>query len=141
MAASILEERGDILSMSPACARVVRQKRRRWRLALLRRPNTPDTLDVDAKKYLENADSNDGRRTEAQLQNWFRTVTPADDLYEQLHSGLVAFLARYGKTPSAKARINILKFPRRGNAPAENEESNADTIVAMTSQLRRYLGA
>jgi len=33
MAASILEESGDILSMSPACARGT-PKRRRWRLAL-----------------------------------------------------------------------------------------------------------
>jgi hypothetical protein len=31
-------------------------------IGALRRPNTPDTLDIDAKKYLENAGSNDGRR-------------------------------------------------------------------------------
>ena len=33
------------------------------------------------------------------------------------------------------------KVSTEGQRPAENEESNADTIVAMTSQLRRYLGA
>jgi hypothetical protein len=47
--------------------------------------------------------------------------------------------SRYGKTPSAKARVNILKFPRRGNAPAENEESNADTIVAMIIAVAKGL--
>jgi hypothetical protein len=71
-------------------------------IGALRRPNTPDTLDFDAKKYLENADSNDGRRTEAQLQNWFRTVTPADDLYEQLHSGLSLSWPAMGRLPARK---------------------------------------
>jgi hypothetical protein len=50
-------------------------------------------------------------------------------LYEEVHSGLVAFLARYGKTPSAKARANIRSTEEQ--RPAESEESNADTIVAM----------
>ena len=64
-------------------------------IGALRRPNTPDTLDVDAKKYPENADSNDGRRTEAQLQNWFRTVT----------QGMVRYAAESGSAHSTKAAV------------------------------------
>src|SRR6266699_3011157 len=62
--------------------------------------------DIDGRNYLEHAEESDGRRTEAQLQTSFAVVDRNHPLYEELHSALVAFLARYGKTPSTKARIN-----------------------------------
>ena len=62
---------------------------------------------MTAEGYIETAEDLDGRRTEAQLQQWFTAVDPESELGTQLSSALYGFLASYGKAPSTKMRINV----------------------------------
>lgn len=64
---------------------------------------------LNAKTYIESAESRDGRRTEAQLQDWFTVVDRSSPIYDELNTALVAFLASFGKVPSTLMRINVLK--------------------------------
>jgi hypothetical protein len=59
--------------------------------------------------YIDTAEDRDGRRTEAQLQLWFKAVDPESELGTQLSSALYGFLAiaSNGKAPSTKMRINV----------------------------------
>lgn len=61
---------------------------------------------MTASEYLDGS-PRDGRRTEAQLDQWFVEVPEDDELHAELYAGLVAFLDRYGKIPSTKARISV----------------------------------
>jgi hypothetical protein len=81
---------------------------------------------LDAKQYIKSAEQRDGRRTEAQLQQWFALVDPSSDLYEQLSSDLIAFLAKFGKVPSTKMRLNILTV-------AEQPDTNDDIVELMVA--------
>jgi hypothetical protein len=62
---------------------------------------------MSAEGYIDTAEDRDGRRTEAQLQQWFRAVDPESELGTELSSALYGFLAGYGKAPSTKMRINV----------------------------------
>jgi hypothetical protein len=62
---------------------------------------------MTAARYIDTAEDRDGRRTEAQLQQWFTEVDPASQLGKELSAALFAFLAQYGKAPSTKMRINV----------------------------------
>jgi hypothetical protein len=62
---------------------------------------------MTAEGYIDTAEDRDGRRTEVQLQQWFTTVDPETELGTRLNSALYEFLARYGKAPSTKIRINV----------------------------------
>lgn len=62
---------------------------------------------MTAEGYIDTAEDRDGRRTEAQLQQWFKAVDPESELGAQLSSALYGFLASYGKAPSTKMRINV----------------------------------
>jgi hypothetical protein len=62
---------------------------------------------MTAEGYIDTAEDLDGRRTEAQLQQWFAAVDPKSELGTQLSSALYGFLASYGKAPSTKMRINV----------------------------------
>ena len=62
---------------------------------------------MTAEGYIETAEDRDGRRTEAQLQQWFTAVDPESELGTRLSSALYGFLARYGKAPSTKMRISV----------------------------------
>ena len=88
-------------------------------------------------QYVELAEKSliDGRKTEVQLKKWFKQVDPSTDLYEQLSSGLSAFLAEHGKAPSQKMRINI---PRTHDNDTRNGASAAlvDLIVAVAASLQ-----
>ena len=65
---------------------------------------------LTAREYIELSRKGlDGRRTEAQLRQWFRELDPSTDLHERLSSLLSAFLAEHGKAPSCKMRVSILK--------------------------------
>ena len=77
----------------------------------------------------------DGRKTEVQLKNWFMEVDPSSDRYEQLSSALSAFLAKYGKTPSQKMRINVPKT--LDGAGQDGEKSPiVDLIIAVANSLK-----
>ena len=62
---------------------------------------------MTAEGYIDTAEDRDGRRTEAQLQQWFKAVDPESELGAQLSAALYGFLAGYGKAPSTKMRVNI----------------------------------
>ena len=65
--------------------------------------------NLSAEGYIKTAEHLNGRRTEAQLHQWFTEVRSETELYEELRSALFAFLAKYGKAPSTKMRINVLE--------------------------------
>ena len=62
---------------------------------------------MTAVGYIDTAEDRDGRRTEAQLQQWFTAVDPGSELGTQLSSALYRFLASYSKAPSTKMRISV----------------------------------
>jgi hypothetical protein len=96
---------------------------------------------IDAKTYLRNAEKEaDGRRTEAQLQMYFYAIDPTTPLHEELSSALVALLAKYGKSPSTKIRINVIRQRRRltsPEAPTTDDTQNAvvNLMVAVAKTL------
>ncbi|GEM_PF-857259 len=113
-----------------------RNKSGRWRFAPSKWAGYED---LDAKKYINLTGIGllDGRKTEACLQAWYREVDPSTELYDQLSSKLSRFLARYGKAPSRKMRINVRNevhldyfgVERSGDIPL------LDLIVAVAESL------
>jgi hypothetical protein len=95
--------------------------------------------DIDAKTYLQYAEESDGRRTEAQLQAYFAVVNPATPLHQELKSALFALLARYGKTPSTKMRINVLRPLRKLPSDAGSAEDATKAVVDMMVAVARTL--
>jgi hypothetical protein len=94
--------------------------------------------DIDAAIYLREADEADGRRTEAQLQSWFSIAVEGNPLHSELYAELVGFLAKYGKTPSTKARINISLGIRRRflDKPEYSGDDNlVRLLVAVATKL------
>lgn len=85
---------------------------------------------MTAGGYIDTAEDRDGRRTEAQLQQWFTAVDPASELGAQLSSALYEFLARYGKVPSTKMRINIPNEIHEAHFPATKADDPHDILVA-----------
>jgi hypothetical protein len=88
--------------------------------------------------YIATANDRDGRRTEAQLQQWFTLVDPSSALYEEISAELVAFLARYGKAPSTKMRLNVLNDVDRAHQQTNQSNPNAaivDLMVAVAKTL------
>jgi hypothetical protein len=93
--------------------------------------------DIDAKSYLEGAEISDGRRTETQLQQYFRPLEPTNPLFQELNAALFSLLAEYGKTPSAKIRINVVR-DRRLLGPVSSGKAHdpiIDLIVAVAQRL------
>ena len=86
---------------------------------------------LDAKQYIKSAEQRDGRRTEAQLQQWFAVVDPSSELYGELSSALIAFVAEFGKVPSTKMRINVLKAPEE----AVSNDAIVELMVAVAKSL------
>jgi hypothetical protein len=94
--------------------------------------------DIDAETYLKSAEDTDGRRTEAQLQSFFEPVNPGGRLEETLNAALVAFLAKYGKVPSTKARINVHQdLPK--NLDSNPESDVGDRVVDLMVAVARKL--
>ena len=93
---------------------------------------------LDAETYLDPSDGKDGRRTEAQLQEWFTEVDPSSELYGELSPQLAAFLALYDKAPSTMMRINVLTsvYDQHHDTKSDGDDSLLiDLIVAVASRL------
>jgi hypothetical protein len=88
---------------------------------------------LDAKQYLKSAEERDGRRTEAQLQQWFTVVDPSSALYTELCSALFTFLAKYGKTPSTKMRLNVLTPVYEKTFGDKQTDPNDDIVELMVA--------
>jgi uncharacterized protein (DUF433 family) len=66
--------------------------------------------DADARKYLAGSGLDgelDGRITERLLAEWFYSPPRGSRLERELLDALRTFLARFGKAPGARARINV----------------------------------
>jgi len=96
---------------------------------------------LSARQYIELSRKGlDGRRTEAQLRQWFRELDPSTDLYETLASLLSAFLAKHDKTPSSKMRISVLEKDYDELVGRDEGDSSLpvlDLIVAVAQSLPR----
>ncbi|MGK9236350.1 hypothetical protein KXS07_31500 [Inquilinus limosus] len=92
---------------------------------------------MSAETYLEEADQNDGRRTEAQLQQWFTVVDPASEMFIELNEFLTDFLSELGKAPSTAVRIsvpsNMLKLGEQ--SVADPNAAIVDLILAVARAL------
>lgn len=88
--------------------------------------------NMTAEEYL-NDDPRDGRRTEKQLQSWFRQVPEDDVLYEELSECLTAFLDKYDKPPSAAIRINVTNgfIHTRDGEEESHERSIVDLLISV----------
>ena len=89
---------------------------------------------LTAEAYLDPAHPRDGRQTEAQLQRWFRELDPTSMQYADLAPMLSSFLGRYGKAPSRKARINVLREPD-SRSSSELRTSLIDLLVGVAETL------
>ncbi|MDA9506340.1 hypothetical protein XI09_17220 [Bradyrhizobium sp. CCBAU 11386] len=97
--------------------------------------------DMDAETYLEAAENNesDGRRTEAQLQAYFMDWGRSDEL----NAALVSFLAKFGKKPSTKARIFILRDRRllTKQPTIDDDVVTAMAVIARAKLSREQISA
>lgn len=90
--------------------------------------------DLDADSYVETSEILNGRRTEAQLRQWFVTVDPKSELGEELSDALSDFLGQFDKAPSTKARINILNDVYRDGRTDQND-AFIDLVLALAKML------
>jgi len=89
--------------------------------------------DADARKYLAESGFDgelDGRITERVLAEWFDTPPRDSQLERELVDALRAFLARFGKAPGARARINI---PRESLPVTRRHPIDADNLLERIS--------
>lgn len=95
---------------------------------------------LTAEQYVELSRKGlDGRRTEAQLRQWYVELDPSSELHEELSAQLSAFLAEHGKAPSRKMRISIPKELRDEGPGYGGDGERAlmlDLIVAFAESLR-----
>lgn len=94
--------------------------------------------DMTAAEYLDDS-PRDGRRTEKQLSQWFVEVPVHTELHAELYDGLVAFLARYGKTPSTKARISVQTDLHEGYADQDSVDNSDSAIVDLMLLVAKKL--
>jgi hypothetical protein len=93
---------------------------------------------MTADGYIDTAEDRDGRRTEAQLQQWFTAVEPGSKLGRELGSALYRFLAMYGKAPSTKMRISVANNVYEATFEAVARDAHdvlVETIVAAAKAL------
>jgi hypothetical protein len=93
---------------------------------------------MTADGYINTTEDRDGRRTEAQLQQWFTAIDPGSKLGSELGSALYRFLAMYGKSPSTKMRISVPNKVHEatfGAAARDAHDVLVETIVAAAKAL------
>jgi hypothetical protein len=93
---------------------------------------------MTAEGYIETAEDRDGRRTEAQLQQWFTAVGQDSELGARLSSALYGFLAAYGKAPSTKMRISVpndVHAKHFGAAASDPHDILLTTLIAAAKTL------
>ena len=90
---------------------------------------------MTAKEYLDGK-ARDGRRTEAQLAQWFTEVPDDTELYETLSDALFEVLAEYGKTPSSKMRISVPdQVYEASEYPDDSETTLTDLLIKVAKSL------
>lgn len=89
---------------------------------------------MTAEEYVGPNNDRDGRRTESRLQDWFEEVTNPRAA-RLLESKLADYLAKFGKAPSKKARINVCRQPANIGAGADSDELLLNLLVAVLRRL------
>ena len=89
--------------------------------------------NLDAETYLAWSDRLDGRRTEAQLRQWFVPADRSSPTHADLTNALSAFLSQFGKAPSSMMRINVL--PEPADKPEDASKALLDLLVAVAKTL------
>ena len=93
--------------------------------------------DLNAKEYLEpEKGSLDGRVTEGVLQKWAELVKEGHPKYDELHTALNEFCARFGKKANSRARISIVKTKDGG---ASSGPIFPDDLVSLMVAVYRKL--
>jgi len=92
--------------------------------------------DLTADDYLASNNGLDGRKTEAQLSQWFQIVDEETELHNELWDALVEFLEGYGKEPSRAARISVLDSSRDDSIDKNDHYSK---VVALIIEVARSL--
>jgi hypothetical protein len=91
--------------------------------------------DLTADDYLASDNGLDGRKTEAQLAQWFQIVDDGTELHDELWNALVEFLEGYGKEPSRAARISILDSSRDGSIDKNDHYSKVVELIIEVARL------
>jgi len=82
-----------------------------------------------------------GGETERKLSKWFDRVEPATPLGHELSEALKNFLARWGRTPRAGARINVLRTEKtRLLSGCSVGENKSRELIARVSADPRICG-
>lgn len=93
--------------------------------------------DLTPKDYLElERGSLDGRVTEGALQSFSELVEEGHPKYEELHTALKGFCARFGKKPNSLARISRVKTKDK---EVSAEPMFADDLVPLMVAVYRRL--
>lgn len=96
--------------------------------------------DPSAKRYLAESGTEgdfDGRITERVLSQWFSTPEANSKLERELAEALRSFLAGFGKTPGARARINV---PADSVAIANRSVVNAEEYLSRVTSNPEICG-
>lgn len=83
----------------------------------------------------------DGRKTEAQLANWFQAVDETTALFDELEDALVDYLEGYGKEPSRISRISVIDSSWDASLDDGDENDRNAKIVDLLVEVARTLPA
>ncbi|ODU20396.1 MAG: hypothetical protein ABS87_10070 [Sphingomonas sp. SCN 67-18] len=91
---------------------------------------------IDADEYVSTSIERNGRATEAHLKKWFSVVENGSSLHDELADALTLFLARFGRAPRTKTRINVFRTeeatPRLLKSSADRDLVDLLITVAKT---------
>ena len=91
--------------------------------------------DLNAKEYLKQANSLDGRVTEGVLEKWSEAVEEGHPKYDELHTALNGFCARFGKKPNSLARISVVKTKDEASSGPLFSDDLVPLMVAVYRKL------
>lgn len=95
--------------------------------------------NLTADEYLTPKSGLDGRKTEAQLVQWFQLVDEDTELYDELWDALIEFLDRYDKEPSRAARISVLDDSRDDFIDEADGNDYHSKVVNLIVEVARSL--
>jgi hypothetical protein len=95
--------------------------------------------NIEINEYLDAGNENcDGRRTEAQLRMFFDAAELDEPIHAESTAALFAFLAKYGKSPSVRVRVHVLKTrPPVRREPILTAKIASETPALCSSHHRR----
>jgi hypothetical protein len=91
---------------------------------------------IDADEYVSTSVERNGRATESHLKKWFAVVDKGS-LHDELADALAAFLAKFGRAPRAKTRINVSRTQEATPRIAKSSDDRelVDLLIAVAKTL------